>query len=59
VLWEINQRQKHDGNVIENIPFFSELSNEEIENIERLIVKKKFSKDRIVLYEEVPQTTSA
>lgn len=52
MLWEIKQRQKHDGNVIKSIPFFSELSNEEIDNIEHLIVKKKFSKDQVVLYEE-------
>jgi CRP-like cAMP-binding protein len=52
MLWEMKQRQKHDGNVIKSIPFFSELSTDELEDIERLIVKKKFSKDQIVLYEE-------
>jgi len=52
MLWSVEQRKKHNDNVIKSIPFFSELSNEEIDTIEQLIVKKKFSRDKIVLLEE-------
>jgi len=52
MLWSVEQRKKHNGNVIRSIPFFSDLSNEEIENIEKLIFKRKFARDQIVLLEE-------
>ena len=45
-------RQKKFGNIIKNIPLFTELSDEEIERIERCIIKMNFTKDRIVLFEE-------
>jgi CRP/FNR family transcriptional regulator len=45
-------RPKFDGNIIKNIPFFSSLSTEEVEHVERIIIKKRFSKDQIVLFEE-------
>ena len=44
-------RQKKFGNIIKNIPLFTELSDEEIERIERCIIKMNFTKDRIVLFE--------
>jgi CRP/FNR family transcriptional regulator len=40
------------GNDIKNISLFSELSADELEAINRSIVKKKFAKDQIVLSEE-------
>jgi CRP/FNR family transcriptional regulator len=45
-------RLKGDSNIIRNIPFFSSLSSEEVEHVDRLIIKKRFSKDQIVLFEE-------
>lgn len=39
-------------NLIKNIPFFSALSPEELEHVDRLITRKRFSKDQIVLFEE-------
>ena len=44
--------QKNSGNLIMNIPLFADLSNEEVELIEGIIVKKNFVKDQIVLLEE-------
>jgi len=41
-----------DSNLIKNIPFFAALSQEEIEHVDRLITRKRFSKDQIVLFEE-------
>jgi CRP/FNR family transcriptional regulator, cyclic AMP receptor protein len=51
MIWKI-ANQKKFGNVIKNIPLFSELSDEETERIERIIIKKNFAKDQIVLFEE-------
>ena len=45
-------RQKHEANIISNIPFFSTLLPEEIEQVEKLFRKKTFEKEQIVLYEE-------
>lgn len=45
-------RPKPDGNILRNIPFFSELSAEELEHVDRIIIKKRFSKDQVVLFEE-------
>ena len=50
MIWKISQ-QKHD-HIIKNIPLFSELSDEATVTVENLIMKKKFHKDQIVLYEE-------
>jgi CRP/FNR family transcriptional regulator len=44
--------QKPDGKIIRNIPFFSGLSLEEINEIEKLIVKKNYAKNQFVLFEE-------
>ena len=44
--------QNRFGSIIKNIPLFSELSDEEIEHIESIIIKKNFEKDQIVLFEE-------
>lgn len=46
------QRLKYNGSGISSIPFFSMLNPEEIEQVERLFRKKKYSKDEIVLFEE-------
>jgi CRP-like cAMP-binding protein len=50
MIWKI-QQQKQD-NIIKNIPLFTELSDDATAAIERIIVKKKFHKDQIVLFEE-------
>ena len=44
-------RKKYDT-LLKNIPLFSDLSNEEIEQLDQIIVKKNFVKDQIVLLEE-------
>lgn len=46
------QRLKLDGSDIGNIPFFSLLTPEEIEQIEQLFKKRRYAKDEIVLFEE-------
>lgn len=46
------QRLKNDSRIISNIPFFSTLTPEEVEQVELLFRKKQFSKEQIVLYEE-------
>ncbi|MEI6205679.1 MAG: Crp/Fnr family transcriptional regulator [Desulfuromonadales bacterium] len=40
------------GNDIKNIPLFSDLSDDELHIINQRIIKKKFTKDQIVLFEE-------
>jgi len=50
MIWKMPQH-KHD-HIIKNIPLFSELSDEATTIIEEIIVKKKFHKDQIVLFEE-------
>lgn len=52
MIYRASQRQKAEGNIIKNIPFFADLSAEEIDQVEQLITKKRFSKDQVVLYEE-------
>jgi len=52
MFWKAEPGRQDDGNIIKNIMFFSELSQEEIEDVERLMVRKRFSKDQIVLSEE-------
>ncbi len=51
MISQIVSRKKYD-HIIKNIPLFSDLSSEEIEQIESIIVKKNFVKDQIVLLEE-------
>lgn len=46
------QRHSHDESIIRHVPFFSSLSNEEIVQVERLIRKKHYTKDQVVLQEE-------
>lgn len=45
-------KSKQEINLIKNIPFFAALTPEEIEHVDRLITRKRFSKDQIVLFEE-------
>ncbi|HBG07873.1 MAG: Crp/Fnr family transcriptional regulator [Geobacteraceae bacterium GWC2_58_44] len=45
-------RQKNVNKIISNIPFFSTLKPEEIEEVEQLFRKKHYTKEQIVLYEE-------
>lgn len=45
-------RQKLDGNILKNVPFFSTLTEEAICEVERVIVKKRYAKDEIILFEE-------
>lgn len=49
---KLEPRQRTDGNIIRNIPFFSALSPEELEHVDSLIIKKRFSRDQVVLFEE-------
>jgi len=46
------QRLKGESRIISSIPFFSTLGADEIEQVERLFRKKRYSKEQIVLYEE-------
>ncbi|WP_129125864.1 Crp/Fnr family transcriptional regulator [Geomonas oryzae] len=47
-----SQRQKQDSCVISSIPFFSSLTPEQVEQVEKLFRKKNYEKEQIVLYEE-------
>lgn len=49
---KLEPRPKIDGNIIRNIPFFSSLSQEELDHVDRLVIKKRFAKDQVVLFEE-------
>ena len=51
MIWK-KANQLKSGNIIKNIPLFSDLSDEETERIERIIMKKSFDRDQIVLFEE-------
>jgi CRP-like cAMP-binding protein len=46
------QRPKNGSKIISNIPFFSTLEAEEIEQVEALFKKRQYAKEQIVLYEE-------
>ena len=46
------QRYSNDDSIIRHVPFFSSLNNEEILHVERLINKKHYKKDQLVLREE-------
>jgi len=45
-------RVKHGSTSISSIPFFSTLTPEEVEQVEQLFRKKRYTKEQIVLYEE-------
>ncbi|NTV50310.1 MAG: Crp/Fnr family transcriptional regulator [Geobacteraceae bacterium] len=51
MIWKTVGHNK-SASIIKNIPLFSELSDEEIELIEHIIIKKNYAKDQIVLFEE-------
>jgi len=51
MIWKAPNHRKIDR-IIKNIPLFAELSEEDFERIERIIIKKNFSRDQIVLFEE-------
>ncbi len=51
MISQIVSRKKYD-HIIKNIPLFSDLSSEEIDQIDSIIIKKNFVKDQIVLLEE-------
>jgi len=51
MIWKTPNHKRFD-NIIKNIPLFAELSDEEIERIERIVTKKNFARDQIVLFEE-------
>jgi len=51
MIWNTAIHKKSD-NILRKIPLFSELSVEETERIEQIIIKKKFDRDQIVLVEE-------
>ena len=46
------QRQSQQARIFRNIPFFSDLTPEESETVESLLVKRHYTKDQIVLLEE-------
>lgn len=50
MIWQV-PHHNHDK-IIRNIPLFSELSEEATGIIDRIIIKKKFHKDQIVLFEK-------
>ncbi len=52
MILKVEPRPKIEGNIIKNIPFFAALTPDEVEQVERLITKRRFSKDQIVLFEE-------
>lgn len=51
MIWKTANHKK-SGNIIRTIPLFSELADEDIERIERMIIKRNFARDQIVLFEE-------
>ncbi len=53
MAWTSEQsKKKNESNIIRNVRFFAELTTEETELVEQLILKKRFNKDQIVLSEE-------
>lgn len=48
-----NDKQRTENkSIINSIPFFSDLSTDETDDIDRILIKKRFNKDQIVLSEE-------
>jgi len=56
MLASLKPKQRHNGNILKFVPFFSTLTPEALTEVERIIVKKCYSKDQVVLFEE--ETTS-
>jgi CRP-like cAMP-binding protein len=52
MIASLNPRPRCDGQLLKNVPFFSTLSPEAILEVERVIIKKRFAKDQVVLVEE-------
>ncbi len=48
----ISDKKHANSEVIKGIPFFANLSTDEVEAIERMVVRKRFSRGEIVLFEE-------
>jgi len=51
-----NSRHIDAINIIRNVPFFSELTQDALKDVERVIIKKNYTKDQIVLFEEETAT---
>lgn len=47
-----NSRHTDEINIIRNVPFFSDLTHDVLKEVERVIIKKNYTKDQIVLFEE-------
>jgi len=52
MIIKLAHHRKPAVNIIKNVPFFSELTPEETDQIEQFIKIKNYSKDQVVLYEE-------
>jgi len=52
MVWKEDKHQPGGKSIISNIPFFSDLSSDETECIDRVLIKRRFQKDQIVLSEE-------
>lgn len=51
MIWQ-TPIQRKSANIIKNIPLFADLPDEDIERIERIINKKNYARNQIVLFEE-------
>jgi len=51
-----NSRHMDEINIIRNVPFFSDLTHDALKDVERAIIKKYYSKDQVVLFEEETST---
>jgi CRP-like cAMP-binding protein len=52
MIWTAEQYRRLDTKTGRNIPFFSDMSVEETEQIESIITKRRFRKDQVVLSEQ-------
>jgi CRP/FNR family transcriptional regulator len=52
MILKSDPKTRPESNMIKNIPFFAALSPEEVDHVDKLIIRKRFSKDQIVLFEE-------
>ncbi len=48
----VSEKKRVNGESIKGIPFFANLSEGEIEDIERMVVKRRFLRGEVVLFEE-------
>ncbi len=48
----INHTRPHGNGPLRKVPFFADLSDEEIKGIEQLMIKRHFSRGQVVLFEE-------